>query len=99
MKILRNLRQRKDNKMDIEQLRKLRGKWRVFPKVAYVNFPKEYPNAGKDCWVKWFSFQILWSGKLWYIACKGRTIILDFRVSWLADMLNDSPQVSTKVSE
>lgn len=60
-------------------------RWR-FPKVTYTNFRKQYPNLG-NCMTKWFSFKRYWSGRIWNISVKHHQLSLDFRLSWMDDMV------------
>ena len=60
-------------------------RWR-FPKVSYCNFRKQFPNLG-NCFNRWFYFERRWSGRIWNIGIKHRQITLDFRLSWLDDMV------------
>ena len=59
----------------------------AFPKVSYCNFRKEYPNASEGCWTKWFAFNRYWSGRIWNFNFRHHQISLDFRLSWLDDMV------------
>jgi hypothetical protein len=61
-------------------------RWKL-PKVSYTNFRKQYPNMGKNCFTKWFSFQRFWSGRIWNISVKHHQVSLDFRLSWVDDMV------------
>ncbi len=58
----------------------------TLPKVSYTNFRKEYPNMG-NCFSKWFHFETRWSGRIWNIYFKHHQISLDFRLSWIDDMV------------
>jgi len=62
-------------------------RWR-FPKVSYTNYRKEFPRmVGVDCFKSWFWFKRFWSGRIWNFGIKHHQITLDFRLSWLDDMV------------
>ena len=61
---------------------------RIIPSVLFVNFRKKFPMLGENCFQEWFHFNRYWGGKLIYVGCKSRIMILDFRKDWLGDMLN-----------
>lgn len=61
-------------------------RWKL-PKVSYTNFRKEYPNIGKTAFAPWFSFTRYWGGRIWNINIKHHQVSLDFRLSWLDDMV------------
>jgi len=69
------------------RLQTLVSRWRLFPKIEYVDMAKEFPNSAKICWKKWFSVEKYWMGRLIYIHFKAKTFILDFRRNWLYDMI------------
>lgn len=62
-------------------------KWRLLPRISYVNYRKEYPQASKRCWRAWFSITRYWGDRLIYVSVRGRTLILDFRANWFLEML------------
>ena len=61
-------------------------RWK-FPTISYTNFKKEYPNMGGSCFTRWFSFNRMWSGKIWNFYVKHYQISLDFRQCWIRDMM------------
>lgn len=64
------------------------NRWKWFPQVRYVNFRKVFPNTPKHCFTQWFYFDtLMWGGRIWNIGIKHHQIILDFRLSWLDDMV------------
>lgn len=61
-------------------------RWKL-PTVNYTNFRKEFPSMGATCFTKWLNFERRWSGRIWNIQFKHHQISLDFRLSWLDDMV------------
>ena len=61
-------------------------RWKL-PKVRYCNFRKTYPTMGTGCFAKWFDFKRYWSGRVWYFYFRHHQISLDFRLSWVDDMV------------
>jgi len=61
-------------------------RWR-FPKVSYTNYRKEFPGLGESAFTKWFWLRRYWSGRIWNFGIKHHQISLDFRLSWLDDMV------------
>ena len=59
---------------------------RWFPRIAYCNFHKEYPSS-VGAFTKWFDVRTYWHGRLVYVSVKHHTIILDFRATWITDMM------------
>jgi len=64
-----------------------RRKYTLIPEVRFVNFKKEFPNAGVGCWQCWFLFERYWSNRIWHINVKHYSLILDFRSNWMLDMM------------
>ena len=64
------------------------SKWRIFPKISYTNFKKEYSKIGDDCFTKWFSVQKYWGGRIIGFSIKHHVVSLDFRKNWLVDMVD-----------
>ena len=60
-------------------------RWR-FPKVSYTNFHKQYPNC-RGAFNRWLYFERRWMGKIWQIGVKHHQVTLDFRLSWVDDMV------------
>ena len=65
---------------------KERRLWRIIPKIRYIDFDKEFPNH--DCFKTLFWFKRYWSGRIWKMGIKAKCIELDFRYSWISDMVN-----------
>jgi hypothetical protein len=65
------------------------SKWRVVPKIHFVNFRKEYPNMGRGCFTKWFEVTRYWGGRIININIKSFTIVFDFRRNWVVDMVSE----------
>jgi len=63
-------------------------RWRIMPKFSFVNYRKEFPNSGTNCWKKWFDINRYWFGRLIYFQVKHYCIQLDFRKSWVQDMID-----------
>ena len=61
------------------------SKWRLIPRLSYVNYAKEYPQS--QCWKTWFYIHRFWGGRIINIGILSRALVLDFRRDWLADML------------
>lgn len=59
--------------------------WRLVPRVRYVNYHKEFPQAA-DCWKEWFSVNRYWSGRIVHVGIRARALVFDFRRDWIADM-------------
>lgn len=59
---------------------------RLFPRLSYTNFHKQYPNLSKGCFSQWFSVQRFWYGRLITINVKHHSVTLDFRGNWLEDI-------------
>lgn len=59
---------------------------RLIPKIHFVNYKKEFPNMTDGCFIKWFSIQKFWYGKIININIKHYTLSFDFRKNWLLDM-------------
>ena len=70
-------------------------KWRIIPKISYINYKKDFPNMENNCFTKWFEVRRAWGGRLIYISVKARTIELDFRKDWLAEMTNGKVKIIT----
>lgn len=62
------------------------GRWRLVPKIRFVNYRKEFPNMGSTAFAKWFYAERRWSGRIINIGVKAWAVVLDFRKDWIADM-------------
>ena len=57
-------------------------------KIGYTNYRKEFPNMGKNCFNRFFSFDRRWEGKLIYFHFFHHQIEIDIRKNWIKDMCN-----------
>lgn len=64
-----------------------RRKWRIIPVVSYTNWKKQ-AGYREGLWKRWFLVQRFWSGRIIDIQVKHHMLSLDFRYSWLADLMN-----------
>ena len=65
-------------------------KWRIIPKVSYVNYRKIYGNSiGTKSFDRWLWIGRMRSGRLRYITVKHHSLCFDFRRNWVADLMQD----------
>lgn len=64
---------------------------RAFPKIRFMNYRKEFPVMGDNCFRDWFWIQRLWKNRLIFIHVKHFALVLDFRMDWVGDMVNHPP--------
>lgn len=62
-------------------------KWRIIPRLSFINYKKNFPNMGDDCFNKIFNIHRAWGGRLIYIHIKHFAVELDFRYSWINDLI------------
>jgi hypothetical protein len=63
------------------------NRWKL-PKLSYTNFKKEFPNMGENCFKRWFYLDTWpWGGRIWNIGILHHQVSLDFRESWVDDMV------------
>lgn len=63
-------------------------RWRLLPKVRFINYRREFPNMGPSVFSEWFTIDKKWSGRLIFIHVKAFAVCLDFRRDPVADMMN-----------
>jgi len=61
-------------------------RWRIIPKIRFVNYRKEFPNMSASCFTEWFYISRSWKGRFISIGIKDRALKLDFRRNWIADL-------------
>lgn len=61
-------------------------RYRLSPKVSYVNYHKLYPQTG--AFKKWFVVKRFWSKMLWVVGIRHHFVKLDWRRDWVRDMLD-----------
>lgn len=65
-----------------------RNRWRIFPRIRYTNFRKEYPEHHMEqVFGQWFSVRRYWSGRIINVTVKWHQLTLDFRLDAMADLL------------
>jgi hypothetical protein len=60
-------------------------RFRIIPKVSYVNYRKLYPNS--QAFNRWIVAQRAWSGMLWIAGIKHHVIKCDWRRNWVRDVI------------
>lgn len=64
-----------------------RRRWKFWPKATIINYHKNFPKHMRGgMWEKWFYFERMWGGRIWYFGVRHLAIELDFRRDWLYDM-------------
>lgn len=63
-------------------------KWRIIPKVAFVNYRKRFPGISAQAFGQLFYIRSAWSGRLVFVGVKHFAIEFDFRRNWLAELMD-----------
>ena len=74
----------------------LADQWRsigmTVPKVRYINYRKQFPNASAECWNRWLAIERFWGGKIILLCVRHHAIEFDFRRNWIADLITGNPK-------
>jgi len=75
----------------------MRLKRRLFPKVRYTNFHKQYPKTlAYPIFKAWVRVKWYWGGNIVNMQVKHHQLSFDFRRNWMEDMI--APEMARRSS-